>query len=53
VVGVEADMLAMAFNGFTCSALVARHWERRCRRLEAGGELASAALAALVVAVAA
>ena len=52
-VALEAEMLAMAFHEFTCSALVAPHWERRFAELEAGEPLAPRTLAPLVVATAA
>jgi DNA-binding CsgD family transcriptional regulator len=52
-VALEAEMLAMAFHEFTCTALVASHWERRFAELEAHAPLAPRTLAPLVVAMAA
>jgi DNA-binding CsgD family transcriptional regulator len=52
-VALEAEMLAMAFHEFTCTALVAPHWERRFAELDAGAPLSPRTLAPLVVAVAA
>jgi DNA-binding CsgD family transcriptional regulator len=53
VVALEAEMLAMAFHEFTCTALVAPYWERRFAHLAAGAQLAPWTLAPLVVAIAA
>jgi tetratricopeptide (TPR) repeat protein len=53
VVALEAEMLAMAFHEFTCTPLVAPHWERRFAQLEAGDDLAFATIAPLALAVAA
>jgi DNA-binding CsgD family transcriptional regulator len=52
-VALEAEMLAMAFHEFTCSALIAPHWDRRFAELEAGAPLSPRTLAPLVVAMAA
>ena len=52
-VALEAEMLAMAFHEFTCTTLVAPHWERRFAELEAGIPLSPRTLAPLVVAIAA
>jgi DNA-binding CsgD family transcriptional regulator len=52
-VALEAEMLAMAFHEFTCTALVAPYWERRFAALEAGEPLNPRTLAPLVVAIAA
>ena len=52
-VALEAEMLAMAFHEFTCTALVAPYWERRFAQLRADAPLAPWTLAPLVVAIAA
>ncbi len=52
-VALEAEMLAMAFHEFTCTALVAPYWERRFAELESDTTLAPRTLAPLVVAIAA